>query len=453
MRLGIYTRHLVRRLASAVRRLASAASSERRAAGWLAVGLALLATAPIAAQTVESKAQVAFLQEYSTGAVLFQKGADEPMVPASLVKIMTAAVVFEAIKSGRIRLDDRFTISENAWRTGGGPSRTQSMFANVRSQVAVSDLLRGLVVQAGNDAAIALAEGLAGSESAFADLMNATAKKIGMTRSVFRNATGLPQSPADPPPREAIVVARAAAAAQRSDPAVTTQNPAAARAAAATTPVQGDQTVTARDMAILVRYIVTDFPDLYKIYAEREFTWNKIRQFNRNPLIEANVGADGLAVGGTDQSGFAFVGSAARDGVRLILVVGGTRSEKERSDEARKLFDWGFRSFKRAQLFVDGATIAEAAVFAGERPTVGLRTAGPVDMMVPTGRDRLSVVADYRGPLAAPVAAGAEVGTLKILIGGQVAATAPLVTTEAVGKGDFRSRAAAGLRELLWGWW
>lgn len=380
-------------------------------AGWLGFLLPLsaaLSAGSASAQTLDTKAQAAILMEFETGAVLFQKGADDPIPPASMTKVMTSAVAFAAIKAGRLRLEDRFTISENAWRTGGAPSRTQSMFAALRSSVAVSDLLRGMIVQAGNDAAIAIAEGMVGSEGAFADLMGDTARRIGLTRSVFRNPSGLPHP---------------------------------------------EQVVTPRDMALLARHVISEYPDLYKIYAEKEFTWNKIRQFSRNTLLDGNSGVDGLQAGGTEQTGFGVVASAVRDGVRLIVVVHSAKSERERTDEARKLLDWGFRSFKRAQLFADGATIAEAAVFAGQKPTVGLRPRAPVDVMLPTGRERLSIVVDYRGPLAAPVAAGVEVGRLKILIAGQVATTAPLVTTEAVGKGDFPSRAVAGLRELLWGWW
>ncbi len=241
-----------------------------------------------AADKFETKAKHAILMDAETGTVLFQKAADEPTPPASMAKLMTTLVVFEALKSGQLTLDTEFMVSENAWRTGGATSGGSTMFAKLGSSIKVSDLLRGIIVQSGNDACIVVAEGMAGTESTFANLMNAEARKLQLEDSHFTNATGLP------------------------DPG---------------------QHVTVRDLATIARHIVYDFPQYYEIYSETEFTWNKIRQENRNPLLDATIGADGLKTGYTEELGYGLVGSAVRDGQRLILVMNGLASEKERAEE------------------------------------------------------------------------------------------------------------------------
>src|SRR5919112_5884863 len=218
-----------------------------------------------------------------------------------MAKTMAAEVVFSQLKSGRLSMDTEFTVSENAWRKGGGGSGGSSMFAKVNTPVRLEDLLRGLIVQSGNDAAIAIAEGIAGTEENFARMMNERAKQIGLTKSTFRNATGY------------------------GDPA---------------------QKVTVRDLAKLALHIIDTYPDLYKIFGERDFTWNKIRQQNRNPLLAMGIGADGLKTGHTRDAGYGLVGSAVQNGLRLIVVVNGLKTASERANEARKLLEWGFRGFE-----------------------------------------------------------------------------------------------------------
>ena len=236
------------------------------------------------AESFTTSAPHALLLDYDSGSVLFERDADKPVPPASLTKMMTMAIVFQALKDGKISLDDEFVISENAWRRGGAPSHGSAMFAAVHSRVKLSDLLRGVIVQSGNDAAIAIAEGLMGNETAFAKLMTDRAKEIGLASATFRNAEGYP------------------------DP---------------------DQKISARDLARLATHIIRNFPEYYEIYGEREFTWNKIRQQNRNPLLAMNIGADGLKTGFLKEAGYNLVGSAVQGGQRLIVVVLGARTEKE----------------------------------------------------------------------------------------------------------------------------
>jgi D-alanyl-D-alanine carboxypeptidase (penicillin-binding protein 5/6) len=254
-----------------------------------------------------------------------------------------------------------------------------------------------------------IAEGMAGTEATFADLMNAEARKIGLTNSNFKNATGLP------------------------DP---------------------DQYVTAHDLARLANYIIHQFPDFYAIYGETEFTWNKIKQRNRNPLLDMNIGADGLKTGFTEESGYGLVASAVREGQRLILVINGTKSEKERSEESRKLLDWGFRAFEKVTLFGSGAVIGRARVFGGESGTVGLVSKGPLDFLLPRGsRDLVKAQIVYQGPVPAPVEKGQQIGMLHITLGDTLSREAPVYAESDVGVGTTRQRALDGLKELLLGWW
>ncbi len=239
----------------------------------------------------QTAAPTAMLIDAESGSVLFEKNADELVPPASLSKLMTAEVVFNEIKSGRLKATDEFIISTNAWRRGGAPSRTSSMFAPIHSRVTVDDLLHSVVIQSGNDACIALAEGIAGSEEKFAVMMTERARALGLSKATFGNATGLPD------PR---------------------------------------QLMTVRELAKLAQHIIQNHPEFYQLYGQREFTYNRIRQYNRNPLLAMNIGADGLKTGYTKEAGYGLVGSAVRDGLRLIVVVNGLRSEKERADEARK---------------------------------------------------------------------------------------------------------------------
>ena len=377
------------------------------AAMLIVAGLAM--ASPAAAQRFETRAEQAILIDAATDTVLFQKNADARMPPASMAKLMTSAIVFDAVKIGRLQLDDEFQVSERAWRDGGAKSGGSTMFAKLGSTIRVEDLMRGIVVQSGNDACMVVAEGMAGTESTFADLMNAEARKIGLTGSHFTNATGLP------------------------DP---------------------DQYMTARDLGILAKYIITDFPEFYKIYGETEFTWNKIRQRNRNPLLEMNIGADGLKTGHTEESGYGLVGSAVRNGQRLIMVINGTKSEKERTEEARKLLDWGFRAFERVTVFPNGEVIGEASVFGGDQPRVGVVSKGSLDLLLPVGsRDLIKAQIVYQGPIEAPIEEGQEVGIIRITTSEGMTKEAPVYAATDIGVGTLRQRALDGLEELLLGWW
>ncbi len=372
------------------------------------VGVLLLGIGHAAAQTFETRAQHALLMDAETETVLFQKAADVAMPPASMAKLMTVAVVFDAIKSGKLSLDTEFQVSENAWRNGGANSGGSTMFAKLGSTIKISDLLRGIIVQSANDGCIIVAEGMAGTEKTFASLMNAEARKLGLTDSHFTNATGLP------------------------DP---------------------DEYVTALDLAKLARHIIYDDPEFYPIFAEKEFTWNKIRQHNRNPLLGMNIGADGLKTGYTEDSGYGLVASAVRDGQRLIMVINGTKTEKERAEEARKLMDWGLRGFEKVELFRKGEEIARASVFGGDEGSVGLIGKGGIAAFLPRGsRDLIRGRIVYQGPVPAPIEAGQEIGKLQITLGNDVLREAPVYASEDVGRGSIPQRAMDGLKELLLGW-
>lgn len=392
-------------------RLKAACVSSRIWTGALAtLALMLVSVAPLGAQQrFETRASNAILLDAETGTVLFQHGADEPMPPASMAKLMTGAVVFDAIEAGRLSPDAEFQISEDAWRRGGAPSRTSTMFAKLGSTVKVTDLLRGMIIQSANDACIAIAEGMSGSEEAFADLMNEEARKLGLTGSLFTNSTGLP------------------------DP---------------------KQHVTARDLATLAGHIITSYPDFYTIYSEPEFTWNKITQRNRNPLLEMTINADGLATGSTEESGFGLVGSAVRDGQRLIVVINGAKTDKERAEEARKLIDWGFRAFERTVLFDQDQVVAEAKVFGGSQRHVDLVGGGPIELLLPRGgREQLKARVVYNGPVSAPVQKGQEIGVLRVQLGDDLTKETPLYAANYVGIGTISQRAVDGIEELLIGWW
>lgn len=379
-----------------------------RAIFLLFAAVSLFAAGPAAAQLFDTKAPHAILLDYDTGTVLFEKSADEPFEPASMAKLMTVELVFKELEEGRLKQGQTLPVSEHAWRTGGAPAGGSAMYAAIHSDVPVHDLLRGLIVQSGNDAAIVLAEGIAGSEAAFVDRMNSRAAELGMRNSRFRNSNGL------------------------HDP---------------------DQVVTARDLSILARHIIHDYPDYYPIFSEPEFTWNKIRQMNRNPMIGDNVGVDGLKTGFIKESGYGITVSAVRNGQRLILVIAGLGSEGDRETEAKKLLDWGFRSFQPVTAFDEGEVVAEASVYGGVTGRVALKADGPVHILVPRdAKDALKARVVYEGPLIAPVEAGIEVGTLKVWSGDRLIQETPLYTAEAVGRGPLHSRALDALGELLFGW-
>jgi D-alanyl-D-alanine carboxypeptidase (penicillin-binding protein 5/6) len=355
----------------------------------------------------QTAAAHAMLIEAESGSVLFEKAADDLIPPASLSKLMTQEVVFNEIKQGRLNPTTEFIVSTNAWRRGGAPSHTSSMFIPIHSKVSVDDLLHGAIIQSANDACIALAEGISGNESTFAELMTKRARELGLTKSTFGNSTGLPD------PR---------------------------------------QLMTARELAKLARHLIETYPDYYKYYSEREFTWNKIRQFNRNPLLNLNIGADGLKTGFTKEAGYGLVGSAVQNGLRLIVVVNGLRSEKERADEAKKLLEWGFHSFQSGLLFAAGQEIAQAKLYGGVRGHVPLMAGKEVRLMVPRGsRDKIIARVVYSGPVRAPVEQGQKIGTLKVWRGESVVLEVPLQAAESVGKGSMPQRALDAASELVLG--
>src|SRR5690349_22079368 len=271
--------------------------------------------APVSAQEFETKAKFAVLMDAESGTILLNKNADEKLEPASMSKLMTLAVVFTYLQQGKLSLNDEFFISENAWRTGGAASGGSTMFAELNSSIRVEDLVKSVIIQSGNDAAIALAEGIGGTEQTFAKIENTLAKQIGLNGSNFVNSTGLP------------------------DP---------------------DQYSTARDLALLARYIIKTFPEFYPIFSEPEFTWNKIRQLNRNSLLETGIGVDGLKTGHTEAAGYGEVISSPNDGRRLIAVLHGLTSMRERTEEGRKLITYGMRGFELMPVFSKGQVVTRA---------------------------------------------------------------------------------------------
>jgi D-alanyl-D-alanine carboxypeptidase (penicillin-binding protein 5/6) len=347
----------------------------------------------------------AILIDAENGAVLFERDPDQLIFPASLGKLMTVEYVFHELKEGRLKLTDEFTVSENAWRKGGAMSHGSTMYAAIHSKIAVNDLLHGMIIQSGNDACIVLAEGLAGTEAEFGDKITQRAREIGLTKSVFTNSNGLP------------------------DP---------------------NEKVTTRELGLLARYIIRNYPDLYGIFGEREFTWNKIRQQNRNPLLAMGIGADGLKTGFTSDAGYGLVGSAMQNGQRLVVVVNGLKSDKERADEAKKLLDWGFRSFERRILFAEDQTIGSAKVYGGASGHVPLVATGLARVMLPkSGPEKLIARIVYTGPVPAPVEQGQQIGVLKVWRNDIVILEMPLKAAESVGKGNMPQRAFDAVTEMM----
>jgi len=356
----------------------------------------------------DGDAPTAILIEASSGSVLFEKNADELRAPSSMMKLMTAEVVFHAIKQGDIKLTDEYRISENAWRRGGAPSGTSTMFAAINSKVSVDDLLHGAIIPSGNDACIALAEGIAGNERIFAtDFMTKRARELGMTQSTFGNSNGLP----DPMNK-----------------------------------------MTVRELAMLARYIILTYPEFYKLFGEKEFTWNKIRQQNRNPLLNSLEGADGLKTGYTKEGGYGMVGSAVQNGTRLIVVVNGLEDSENRASEAKKMLEWGYRNFETRTLFAAQQPIGYARVFGGDSHSVKLSSPEPIKVMVQkNGNDKLIARIVYSGPVRAPIEAGQKIGVVRVWRGANVAMESPVFAAEAVGTGSTMRRAIDGVSELVIG--
>ncbi len=356
---------------------------------------------------IDIAAREYILVDFQTGSILDSQKADDSMPPSSMSKLMTAYMVFEAVHSGALSLDDEFMVSENAWRQGGAASGGSTMFLEPNSRVRVEDLLRGIIIQSGNDACIVVAENMAGSEEAFADEMTERASDLGLTGSNFANATGLP------------------------DP---------------------NHYMTASDLALLARLIITDFPEYYSLYEETDFTYNDIKQFNRNPLLYRPGGADGLKTGHTDIAGYGLTASAVRDGKRLILVANGMESTHARSEETAKLMDWGFRNFTNKDLFRAGEMVSDAEVWLGLEATVPLIIEEDITVTIPRQAWRtLEVKAVYDGPIAAPVEKGTKIAKLVIDGEGMSPLEYDLVSGASVAKLGFTGRIQAAASQILFG--
>jgi len=356
-------------------------------AGLLFIAVAAAQTAPLP-PPLETSVPNAILIDARTGNVFYQKNPDELIFPASMTKLMTAILVFDALKEGKLTMDQEFLISENAWRRGGAPGGGSTMYAVLNSRVKLSDLLQGMIVQSANDACIAIAEGMAGSEEAFADMMTRRARELGLTKATFRNSTGLP------------------------DP---------------------QHLVTVHELSMLAQYIIKTYPEYYKYYGQREFTWNKITQKNRNPLLIDYPGADGMKTGYTKDAGYGLVGSAIRDGRRLVLVVAGARSLDERRAEAQKILDWGFKQFRPIEIYGANDRVGRARVWGGEAHWVDLITPKAIRLMLsPAEQQKVTVDLHYTGPLLAPVKAGAEAGSIQFNLEGRTVAEFPIETSNEI---------------------
>ena len=366
------------------------------------IGMAWHATAA----EILTPAKQAYITDFESGKVLFAKDAEVPMKPASMAKIMTVFIVFQRVADGSLQLDDKFLVSEKAWRKGGSRS-----FVEVGSRVSVSDLLHGVIVQSGNDAAIVLAEGIAGTEQAFAEEMNFWAEKLGMTQTNFRNATGWP------------------------DP---------------------DLQTSAKDLNILTtelikRFPVDSYPDLYPIFAKREFTYNKISQPNRNPLVYGTKGADGLKTGHTEESGYGLVGSAVRDGQRVVMVLNGMDSMKQRSTESRRLIDLIFREYKSYEFFKKGQPVDQANVWLGTSPQVDLVLDAPLKMLLSRkDRQAMEISLQWLDPVPAPIRAGDQIGTLVVTLPDEVTKM-PLRAGQNVDTLGLFNRIGAAVKYLVFG--
>lgn len=371
---------------------------------WSSAILAAALAVPIAgnAEPLQTAVPHAILIDAATRTVLLERGGDDLVTPASTAKIMTAELVFERLKDGTLKPDQLFTVSETAWRQGGALSHGSTMFAKLNSQISVDDLLHGLLIDSANDAAIVLAEGLAGSQGAFATLMTKRARELGFPHLTFTNAWG---------------------------------------------DANAEEKVTAREMALLAAYVIETFPDLYKIFGQRDFLWNKIKQPNRNPLLAMDIGADGLKTGNIDASGFAIVGSAMQNGERRIVALYGARTASERAEEARKILQWGFRAFDSRKIFAANSTVGYADVYGGTGRSVPLVTDKDIVVLVPRdASEKLSAKIVYAGPLLAPVEAGQGSIELQVYRGATEVLSVPLRTGNAVPVGTLSARALdAGL--------
>ena len=365
----------------------------------------LLDVAP--AKAIETLAKQVVLMDAETGTILFDKDADVPMPPASMSKLMTVFMVFERLRDGRLSLDDTFRISENAWRKGGTKSGSSTMFLVPGKRARIEDLIRGIIVQSGNDACIVIAEGISGSEEAFAGEMTERAKQLGLTSSTFKNSTGWPHP---------------------------------------------EHRMSPKDLALLAKHTIEQFPEYYHYYSERSFVYNGIKQNNRNPLIYKEMGADGLKTGYTQESGYGLTGSATRGDRRLILVVNGLSSKKERAREPERLLEWGFREFGNYALLGAGEVVEEAQVWLGKKATVQLIIENELKLTLhKKSRREMKVAVNYQGPIPAPVKKGDVLATLSISAPGEKTIDIPLVAAVNVEQLGLMGRLVAAFKHILWG--
>jgi D-alanyl-D-alanine carboxypeptidase (penicillin-binding protein 5/6) len=355
-----------------------------------------LALAPLPAAAFDSKGREALVVDDTTGMVMYEKNADTPIPPASMSKLMTLYMLFEAIRDGRVTMDTEFLVTPHAQSMEGS-----RMFVEAGTRVRVEDLIHGIIVQSGNDACVVVAEGLAGSEPTFAEQMTKRAQELGMARSAFTNASGLP------------------------DPG---------------------HHMSARDLVVLARHLIADFPEYYPYFSETEYTWNGITQHNRNPLLELGLGVDGLKTGHTAEAGYGLVGSAEQNGQRVIFMVGGLGSESERAAETQSIVKWAFGAFDPIRFFDEGDKVADAEVWLGAAETVPLVAPADLRMLVPR-EERAGVRAQvvYAAPIEAPIARGQKLAALEVAVPGHDDVSFDLVAGADVPRGGLMTRIAAAL--------
>lgn len=386
--------------------------TSRNIVAFVAIG-SLAVPVAAGAPTYDSAAPIAYMKDLSSGAILLDKQGEARIPPASMAKMMTTHIAFMLIQQGKLRLDQKFTFKPESWAKWHGPAAGSTMFLSPGEQVSVENLLHGIVTLSGNDACVALAEGIAGTEQAFTDLMNAEAKRLGLKDSHFGTSNGWPD--------------------------------------------EGRTYVTARDLARLAEVTITQTPDLYrKFYATKDFTWGKslggnaIKQDNRNPILGRIAGADGLKTGHTEEAGFGFTGSASQNGRRLVMVVAGLPTFNSRIEESVRFMDWGFKAWKSKPLFRQGATVATAAVQMGSARSVPLVAPRNIGVTLPlTASDTIAVRVAYDGPIKAPIAKGQEIARLIISTSDTKPQIMPLVAGEAVEEAGFFRRIWNGLMSFF----
>jgi serine-type D-Ala-D-Ala carboxypeptidase (penicillin-binding protein 5/6) len=369
---------------------------------------ALLSSAYVtSASAIETIAREAYMVDTKTGYVLLDKDSNASMPPASMSKLMTLYLVFERLKDGRLKLDDKFSVSEHAWRTGGAASGSSTMFLEPRQEVRVEDLIKGIIIQSGNDACIVVAEAIAGSEANFAAEMTEKAGQLGMVNSSFANATGWP------------------------DPG---------------------QRMTAHDLGILAQALIKEFPEYYTFFSDKNFEYNGIRQSNRNPLLYKTMGADGLKTGHTTEAGYGLTSSAIRDGRRLVLVVNGLNSVRTRSSESERLIEWGFREFNNYDLFIKGQEVTRAELWLSEKQTVPLIINQDVEVTLPRkSRRDMKVTVKYDGPIPAPITKGQKLANVVISAPEIEDIVIPLYAAEDAERLGFVGRLGAAVKSIIWG--